>query len=158
MFLTSPTTLSTVTRNRGLWGGIRSRLPPPNVGRLPSDRHCAPVGRTVLAPMFSNAWKQGPWLNSVWAYLHELKQANPTVAAQIDAVAESHNISSVGNDVWGSTESHAGTRTTRDSLPPYTAIGVGQVAQVCSAGTPLEYNKESNARMLFVVGDRSHIP
>ena len=60
---------------------------------------------------------------------------------------------SAGNDVWGTTEIHAGNRTAQDSLPPYTTINIGQTVQVCSAGAPLEYNKESNSRYLFLKGD-----
>lgn len=107
----------------------------------------------TLAPMFSSGWKQGPWLNSIWAYVYLLKQANPTGAAPIDVWSAAHNLVSVGNDVWGSTESHSGNRTAQDSLPPYTTVTIGHPVQVCSAGAPLEYNKEGNSRLLFLQGD-----
>ena len=107
----------------------------------------------TLAPMFSSAWKQGPWLNTIWAYQHLLKQANPTVARTIDSWSTAHNVVSVGNDVWGSAETHSGNRTALDSLPPYTTVAIGQTVQVCSAGAPLEYNKEGNSRWLLLKGD-----
>ncbi len=107
----------------------------------------------TLAPMFSSSWDQGPYLNMIWPYAYLLKQTNPVVAAAIDAWSVAHNIVSAGNDVWGTTEIHAGNRTVQDSLPPYTTINIGQTVQVCSAGAPLEYNKESNSRYLFLKGD-----
>jgi hypothetical protein len=107
----------------------------------------------TLAPMFSSAWQQGPYLNSIWAYDYLLKQANASIAAAVDTWSAAHNIVSAGNDVWGSTENHVGDTTAQESLPPYTTINIGQTVQVCSAGTPLDYNKESNSRYLFLQGD-----
>lgn len=107
----------------------------------------------TLAPMFSAAWKQGPYLNSIWAYDYLLKQANPGAAAAIDSWSAAHDIVSAGNDAWGATEIYTGNRTAQDSLPPHTTINIGQTVQVCSAGAPLEYNKEGNVRMLFLKGD-----
>jgi hypothetical protein len=106
-----------------------------------------------LAPMFSTAWQQGPWLNSIWAYLNLLKQSNPTAAAAVDVLSTSHGVVSAGNDVWGSTETHPGNRSAQDVLPPYTGVSLGQTLQVCSAGAPLEYNKAGNVRMLRLQGD-----
>jgi hypothetical protein len=40
-------------------------------------------------------------------------------------------------------------------VPPYTAVNIGQSVQVCSAGAPNEYNKESNVRYLRLQGDAS---
>ena len=108
---------------------------------------------TTLAPMFSSTWRQGPWLNTVWAYLFLLKQANATIAAAIDNWSSAHGIVSVGNDVWGSLETNVGNRTAQDALPPYTSVSIGQSVQVCSVGAPLNYNKEGNRRMLRLQGD-----
>jgi hypothetical protein len=107
----------------------------------------------TLAPMFSSSWKQGPYLNMIWPYTYLLKQSNAGAAAAIDAWSTAHNIVSAGNDVWGTSEIHPGNRTVQDSLPPYTRINIGQTVQVCSAGVPLEYNKESNSRYLLLNGD-----
>lgn len=107
----------------------------------------------TLAPMFSSSWLQGPFLNTIWAYDYLLKQANAGVAAAVDVWSAAHNIVSAGNDVWGTTEIHTGNSSAQDSLPPYTTINIGQTVQVCSAGAPLEYNKESNSRFLFLKGD-----
>jgi hypothetical protein len=109
---------------------------------------------TVLAPMFSATWQQAPWLNSVWAYVTLLKQLNPGAAGAIDTLAQASNITSVGNDAWGSTETHTGNRTAHDVLPPYTRVAIGAPAvQVCSAGAPLDYNKAGNVRYLRIAGD-----
>ena len=110
----------------------------------------------TLAPMFTTTWQQGPWLNTIWAYGNLLKKANAGVASAVDAWTAAHNVVTAGNDVWGSTETHVGTRTALDALPPYTNINLGQTVQVCSAGAPLEYNKESNIRYLFLQGDASN--
>ncbi len=107
----------------------------------------------TLAPMFSASWNQGPYLNSIWAYSSLLKQANTSAASALDTWSAAHNVVTAGNDVWGTTEIHTGNRTSQDSLPPYTTINIGQTVQVCSAGAPLEYNKESNSRYLFLKGD-----
>ena len=107
----------------------------------------------TLAPMFSSDWLQGAYLNTVWAYQYLLKQANTAAAVAIDAWSAAHNIVTAGNDVWGSSEIHTGNRTAQDSLPPYTTVNIGQTLQVCSAGAPLEYNKESNVRYLLLQGD-----
>ncbi len=106
-----------------------------------------------LAPMFLDSWNQGPYLNSIWAYSYLLKQANPSVAAALDIWSTAHNVVTAGNDVWGTIEAHTGNRTAQESLPPYTTISIGQTVQVCSVGAPLEYNKESNSRYLFLKGD-----
>lgn len=107
----------------------------------------------TLAPMFTPAWLQGPWLNTIWAYANLLKQANPSVAAAVDTWAGAHNLVTAGNDVWGSTETHTGDQTAQDSLPPTVTVNIGQTVQVCSAGAPLDYNKEGNIRYLFLQGD-----
>ncbi len=107
----------------------------------------------TLAPMFSSSWNQGPYINMIWAYAYLLKQRNAGVAAAIDAWSLAHNIDSAGNDVWGTKETHVGNRSAQDALPPYTTINIGQTVQICSAGAPLEYNKQSNSRYLFLKGD-----
>ena len=107
----------------------------------------------TLAPMFSSAWLQGPWLNTIWSYVYLLKQANAGAASMLDVWSTAHNVVSVGNDVWGSLETNVGDRTARDALPPYASVSVGQTAQVCSAGARLEYNKEGNSRLLRLQGD-----
>jgi len=107
----------------------------------------------TLAPMFSTTWNQAPYLNSIWAYDYLLKQANPAVAAAVDSWSAAHNIVSAGNDAWGAAEVFTGNRTAQASLPPYTTINIGQTVQICSGGAPLEYNKESNVRILFLKGD-----
>jgi hypothetical protein len=109
---------------------------------------------SVLAPMFSQPWRAAPWLNTVWAFLAELKQSNPVAAAAIDAVADPLNISATGNDVWGSLETHPGNRLARDVLPPYAVVRIGDPpVSVCSAGQPLEYNKAGNVRYLRLALD-----
>ncbi len=107
----------------------------------------------ALAPMFSASWDQGPYLNTIWLYLYLLKQANPRIASAVDAWSSAHNVVSAGNDAWGVAETHTGNRNAQDSLPPYTTINIGQTVQVCSAGAPLEYNKEGNSRYIFLKGD-----
>jgi hypothetical protein len=108
----------------------------------------------VLAPMFSATWQQAPWLNSIWAYVTVLKQLNPGAAGAIDTLAEASNITSIGNDAWGSTETHAGNRAASDVLPPYTRVAIGgPPVQVCSVGAPLEYNRAGNVRYLRITGD-----
>jgi hypothetical protein len=108
---------------------------------------------SALAPMFSASWNQGPYLNTIWAYLYLLKQANPRIVADVDAWSSVHNVVSAGNDLWGTAETHTGNQSAQDSLPPYTTINIGQTVQVCSAGAPLDYNKESNSRYIFLKGD-----
>ena len=109
---------------------------------------------SVLAPMFGSTWKSGPWLNTVWAFLSQLKQLNPAKAVAIDTLADPLNLTSTGNDVWGSTETHAGNRISRDVLSPYTVIPIGgPPVSVCSFGQPLEYNKAGNVRYLRLTGD-----
>jgi hypothetical protein len=110
----------------------------------------------TLAPMFTAAWLQGPWLNTIWAYADLLKKANPSVAAALDAWAGARNVVTAGNDVWGSTETNAGARPAQDTLPPYTNLNFGQTVQVCSAGAPLEYNHDGNSRYVFLQGDGSN--
>lgn len=108
----------------------------------------------VLAPMFSSAWRQAPWFNTIWAYVTVLKQLNPGAAGAIDTLAQASNITAVGDDAWGSTETHAGNRAMRDVLPPYTRVAIGPApVQVCSVGAALEYNKAGNVRYLRLAGD-----
>ena len=108
----------------------------------------------VLAPMFSSAWQQGPWLNTAWAEIALLKQGNPAIASTIDSLVAPFGISAFGNDVWGVSEFHTGNRNPQDVLPPYTTIVIGgQAFQVCSVGAPNEYNKAGNRRLLRMFGD-----
>jgi len=107
----------------------------------------------TLAPMFSAAWKAGPFLDTIWSYATILKQQNPALAASIDSFSSAHNFVTVGNDEFGSQETHAGNRAAMDVLPPSTTLTIGQTVSICSVGALLEYNKEGNARMLKIVGD-----
>ncbi len=107
----------------------------------------------TLAPMFSAAWKAGPYLDTIWSYATILKQQNPAVAASIDSFSSTHNFVTVGNDEYGSKETNRGNRAATDVLPPSTTLTVGQTVSICSVGALLEYNKEGNARMLKIVGD-----
>lgn len=109
---------------------------------------------SVLAPMYTAAWKGGPWLATPWAYVTQLKKLNPNSATGIDTLAESLNITSIGNDEWGSLEVHAGNRASQDVLPPYVSVPITpSPTMACSAGAPLEYNKEGNVRYLRLAGD-----
>jgi probable HAF family extracellular repeat protein len=109
---------------------------------------------SVLAPMYSAAWQAGPWLATPWAYVAQLKKLNPSSSSSIDTLAESLNITSIGNDEWGSTEVHAGNRAPQDVLPPYVSVPISpSPTTVCSAGAPLEYNKGGNVRYLRINGD-----
>ena len=109
---------------------------------------------TVLAPMYTPAWKAGPWLNTPWAYSVQLAKLNAGSATAIASLADSLNIRTTGDDEWGSVESNAGERTTQDALPPYTTVTLGApAATICSAGAPNDYNKESNVRYFRILGD-----
>jgi hypothetical protein len=66
----------------------------------------------VLAPMYTLAWKTGPWLNSPWAYTAQLAKLNSPSATAIGSLADSLNIRSTGDDEWGSTEVSLGNRST----------------------------------------------
>lgn len=107
----------------------------------------------TLAPMFSAAWKAGPYSDTIWSYATLLKQQNPTVAAAIDTFASTRNFVTVGNDEYGSKETNTGNRSAADVLPPSTALTVGQTLSICSVGALLDYNKEGNVRMLKIIGD-----
>jgi hypothetical protein len=107
----------------------------------------------TLAPMFSAAWKAGPYLDTIWSYATLLKQENPTVAAGIDSFGASHGFVAAANDAYGSKETNAGNRTAQDVLPPSTTVAVGQTVSLCSVGKPLEFNKSGNARIFEVIGD-----
>jgi hypothetical protein len=108
----------------------------------------------VLAPMYSAVWKNGPWLNTAWAYAAQLSKGNAAKAAAIDALSDSLHIKATGDDEWGTAETSPGNRTAKDALAPYTTVTIGGGAvQACSAGSPQNYNKESNVRYLRVLGD-----
>ncbi len=108
----------------------------------------------LLAPMYTPAWKTGPWLNSPWAYTAQLAKLNSASATAIDSLADSINIKSTGDDEWGSTEINSGNKSTQDALSPYTTVTIGGgPITVCSAGAPNDYNKESNVRYMRVAGD-----
>lgn len=112
---------------------------------------------TVLAPMYTPAWKAGPWLNSPWAYTAQLAKLNPSSAAATDSLADSLNIKSTGDDEWGLTETNSGNRSGQDALPPYITVRIGAgPTTVCSAGAPNDYNKESNVRYMRIAGDGSN--
>ncbi len=110
---------------------------------------------TVLAPMYSAAWKAGPWFNSSWAYTAQLAKLSPGNAGGIASLADSLNIKSSGDDEWGANEtSIGGVLTATDALPPYTTVAIGAPpVNICSAGAPNDYNKESNVRFFRVAGD-----
>jgi hypothetical protein len=109
---------------------------------------------TVLAPTFTSAWKAGPWLATPWAYTVQLAKLNPASATAINSLADSINIKSTGGDEWGSTETNSGIRSSTDALPPFTTVTIGGgPVQICSAGSPNDYNKESNVRFFRIPGD-----
>jgi hypothetical protein len=108
----------------------------------------------VLAPMYTAAWKTAPWLNSPWAYTAQLAKLNPTSASAVASLADSLNIKSSGDDEWGSTETNTGNRSALDALLPYTTVTIGAAPiTLCSAGSPNDYNKESNVRYMRIAGD-----
>lgn len=107
----------------------------------------------TLAPMFSSAWKAGPYLDTIWSYATLLKRQNPAASAGIDTFSSTRNFVTVGNDEYGSTETNRGNRTAADVLPPSTTLTVGQTISLCSVGALLEYNKAGNARMIKIIGD-----
>ena len=107
-----------------------------------------------LAPMFTPSWKTGPWLNTAWAYVEQLKKLNPTSASSIDSIAESLNISSIGDDEWGTIDNHPGNIAAQYALPPYTVVPISSTpTTICSTGAPLDYNKEGNTRYIRATGD-----
>ena len=108
----------------------------------------------VLAPMYSTTWTSAPWLNTPWAYAVQLAKTNTANTTAIDSLSDSLHIKATGDDEWGAAETSAGDRTTKDALAPYTTVTIGGgPVQMCSAGAPNDYNKESNVRYLRVMGD-----
>jgi len=108
----------------------------------------------VLAPLFSPAWQAGPWLNTAWAYTAQLTDMNLGNASLIDGLADALNITSTGDDEWGSVETKPGYLGVLQALPPYTNVVIGaSPVTLCSVGSPNDYNKESNVRYFRVAGD-----
>ena len=108
----------------------------------------------VLAPMYTAAWKAGPWFNTPWAYSVQLGKLNVANAAAIDTLADSLNIRTTGNDEWGSIETNPGGLAAQDALPPYTTVTLGAPAvTLCSAGARNDYNKQSSIRYFRILGD-----
>lgn len=109
---------------------------------------------TVLAPMYTSAWKAGPWLNTSWAYSVQLAKLSAGNATAIATLADSLNIRTTGDDEWGAAETSVGERSAQDTLPAYTTVTLGaSAATICSAGAPNDYNKESNVRYFRILGD-----
>ena len=102
----------------------------------------------TLSPLFSTAWKAGPYINSVWSYATLLKQQFSSVAGAVDTFSSTHGFVTAGGDEYGRGESNAGNRASRDVLPPYTTLAVGQSVTLCSAGQLLEYNKARQQPLL----------
>src|SRR6185437_5535645 len=89
---------------------------------------------TVLAPMYTSAWKAGPWLNTPWAYSVQLAKLSAGKATAIATLADSLNIRTTGDDEWGAAETSVGERSAQDTLPAYTTVTLGaSAATICSA-------------------------
>jgi hypothetical protein len=72
-------------------------------------------------------------------------------ASDIDGLTDAVNITSTGDDAWGSTEVNSGDQSRQDALPPYTTVAIGgPPVQLCSVGSrlPPGYN-------VFFIGDCS---
>ena len=113
--------------------------------------------QAILAPLFGTAWQQGVWMPNVWAYGKLLKAQQPAVAAAIDALGTTLNITLVGNDEWATAEQKIGSLTAAQTLPVFARVAPGSTTSVCSVGAKNDYNKLGNRRYLRVDGDgRTH--
>ena len=107
----------------------------------------------IIAPYYSDTWKNGVFTPNIWAYGLILKQQNPSLSGAIDAIGTTLNITLAGNDIWGSTETIIGNRASSQTFPVFTRVPLSGSVSVCSVGTPNEYNKLSNRRYLRFEGD-----
>jgi hypothetical protein len=109
--------------------------------------------REIYAPYYSDAWKNTLFPPSMWAYGKILKDLQPQKSGAIDLLGSQLNITLAGNDLWGSNEKTLGTRTSKQTLPVIETVPLLGSIQICSAGSPYEYNKMSNRRYFRVLGD-----
>ncbi|HUO81796.1 MAG TPA: hypothetical protein VM616_02940 [Gammaproteobacteria bacterium] len=112
------------------------------------------LGFAPIHDVLTTAQRTSEVLTSIFSFIPALKDANPSLAANIDALVMGQGIDSVGMDELGSSETNDAGNP--DILPIYQpiAIGAGSV-NVCSLGgnenPPQDYgsiNKLGNARFL----------
>jgi Divergent InlB B-repeat domain/Putative Ig domain len=111
------------------------------------------TAKEVYSPYYSTTWRTGTFVPNIWAYGRLLKDVRPDKAAVIDQLAANVNITLTGNDFLGSAERIRGDRTDKQTFPVITTVPLSGTVEVCSAGTPYEYNKSSNRRYLQILGD-----
>ncbi|NBO55850.1 MAG: hypothetical protein EBU84_14990, partial [Actinobacteria bacterium] len=121
--------------------------------------------REIYAPYYSNEWKTGTFIPSMWAYGKILKDQQPSKSMSIDQLGTTLNITLRGNDVWGTAENvwqdsntldqiaASRKRTQKQTLPVITTVPLTGSVEVCSAGKSYEYNYASNRRYLRFLGD-----
>ncbi len=110
-------------------------------------------GPQILAPFYSDAWKNGTFGPNIWAYANILKTQQPALAGAIDALGTDLKITFAGNDVWGTQETLLGNRSAAQTLPIFTRIPTTGSTTVCSVGSKAQYNKLGNRRFLRFDGD-----
>ena len=108
-----------------------------------------------FAPIFdvlTGEQSNTPALTSIFPFIAALKAANPSEAANIDAVVQGQGIASANIDAFGTGETN-NAGNAQDVLPVYTPIVIGGGSvQVCSIGgvaaDPGTFNKLSVSRFL----------
>jgi hypothetical protein len=118
-----------------------------------------PAGNTrldakeIFAPYYSDTWKNGLFVPTMWAYGKILKDQQLAKAPAIDALGSELNITLTGNDLWGSAERVRGNRTDKQTFPVIATVPLAGAVEICTAGAPYDYNKSSNTRYFRLLGD-----
>jgi hypothetical protein len=119
------------------------------VGVTDLDGDGIALGFLPIWQLLTGPQRTTPALTSVFSFVTALKQAQPAVAAQIDARMALNNIVSPTMDAFATTETSTPIANT---LPMYTTLSLGVPAVVFNSGTTgppdRRYNKVGNRRFL----------
>ena len=100
------------------------------------------LGFGALHSVFTNEQKNSPAFTSIFSFVKYMKENNPAISAEIDAIVAGENIATI-NDIYG-----AG-RTNHANLYQYHTLTVGQTTNVCAKSTYANsYNRPSNRGLI----------
>jgi hypothetical protein len=108
------------------------------------------IGFSSILSVFRNQLRTGQPLTSIFPFIVALKAQPGAPVAGIDTLVAAQNITSIGMDAFGSTETNDGGNVNNpDVLPIYTNVSLnGGAAVVCGNHVEGVFNKLGNRRFL----------
>ncbi len=108
------------------------------------------MGFGPIYDVLAGKQKTAESFTTILSFASFLKEDNPAMTSEINALLQDETISSTAIDQWDSTETETNNGNDGDALPVYIILDVdGPLVNICVNGSEGNYNKLSNRKFFY---------